>query len=92
MENQGCRRETRKEVCGCLEDKGQGGGLRAGGGWWKEDQRLVGSLTKVPLNGRTSLWCPFTVPHICHKTDVSCHLKQVSATISPTPGHTPNLF
>lgn len=83
---------NRKEVCGCLEDRGQAGGLRAGGGWWKEDQRLAGSPTKVLLNGRRSLGCPFTVPHICHKTDVSCHLKQVSATISPTTGHIPNLF
>lgn len=46
---------NRKEACGCLEDRGQAGGLRAGSGWWKEDQRLAGSPTKVPLNGRTSL-------------------------------------
>lgn len=37
--------------------RGQEGGLREGGGLWREDQRLSGSPIKVPLNGRAP-WCP----------------------------------
>lgn len=48
--------QGRKPV-GDWKTEGKGGGLRAGSGQWKEDQRLSGSHIKVPLNGR-ALWCP----------------------------------
>lgn len=79
-------------------------GRKPGGVWetegkWEVSEQEVGRGRRIrgwldhPLKclsmvGHCGVFCA----HICHKTDVSCQVNHVSATLSPTPRHTPNLF